>query len=176
MMTAHRSGGRMPRRMYNDEPTVRFKRLDQSATLPEYHSDQAAGMDLSACLPRGATGEEPTTVLRPGDIALIPCGFAMALPPGFEGQVRPRSGLASKHGIGIPNAPGTIDSDYRGPVKVAIINLGREPFTITHGMRIAQLVIAPVARARAVEVDELDETVRGTGGFGSTGIAGTPAR
>lgn len=156
--------------MFNENPIVRFKRLDPGATLPVYQSDGAAGMDLSACL--AAAGEGAAMVLRPGDIVLVACGFAVAIPAGYEGQVRARSGLASKHGICIPNAPGTIDSDYRGPVKVALINLGREPFTITHGMRIAQLVIAPVARARALEVDELDVTARGVGGFGSTGVAG----
>lgn len=129
-----------------------------------------------ACLPGAVTGERPTLLLGPGEIALVPCGIAMALPPGFEGQVRPRSGLASKHGITVANTPGTIDSDYRGPVKVALINLGREPFAITHGMRIAQLVIAPVARAVPVEVEELDQTARGVGGFGSTGVASQSAR
>jgi len=107
--------------------------------------------------------------LRPGDIALIPCGFAMAIPHGFEGSVRPRSGLATKHGISMPNAPGTVDSDYRGEMKVPLINLGREPFTVEHGMRVAQMVIAPVARATVAEVAELDATDRGHGGFGSTG-------
>jgi dUTP pyrophosphatase len=107
--------------------------------------------------------------LAPGDIALIPCGFAMAIPHGFEGSVRPRSGLATKHGIGMPNAPGTVDSDYRGEMKVPLINLGRQPFTVEHGMRVAQMVIAPVARATVTEVAELDSTVRGHGGFGSTG-------
>lgn len=122
-------------------------------------------MDLAACLPEGET-----VLLQPGDIALIPCGFAMAFPDGFEAQVRPRSGLAVKHGISMPNAPGTIDADYRGEVKVPLINLGREAFAIEHGMRIAQMVIAPVARAEIVEVDSLDETPRGAGGFGSTGV------
>lgn len=162
--------------MTHENPTVRFKRLDPYAALPAYQSEQAAGMDLAACLPGSVTGEEAVLILKPGDIALVPCGFAMALPPGFEGQVRPRSGLASKHGITVANTPGTIDSDYRGPVKVALINLGREAFTITHGMRIAQLVIAPVARATAVEVTELDETARGAGGFGSTGVAAATSR
>ncbi len=122
-------------------------------------------MDLAACLRDGET-----VTLAPGDIALIPCGFAMAFPDGFEAQVRPRSGLSVKHGISMPNAPGTIDADYRGEVKVPLINLGREAFTVEHGMRIAQMVIAPVARAEIVEVEELDETVRGSGGFGSTGV------
>lgn len=161
--------------MSDVNPIVRFKRLDPRSTLPEYQSDGAAGMDLSACLP--ADGADESIVMRPGDIALVPCGLAVAIPAGFEGQVRPRSGLATKHGIGIPNAPGTIDSDYRGPVKVALVNLGREPFTVVHGMRIAQLVIAPVARAGVLEVAELDVTARGAGGFGSTGVGvGVAAR
>lgn len=123
-------------------------------------------MDLAACLPEDNAG----ITLEPGQIRTVPCGIAMALPPGFEGQVRPRSGLAAKHGISVPNAPGTIDSDYRGEVQVILINLGREPFTITHGLRIAQLVIAPVCRANLQIVESLDETGRGSGGFGSTGL------
>jgi dUTP pyrophosphatase len=107
--------------------------------------------------------------LAPGDIAMIPCGFAMAIPHGYEGSVRPRSGLATKHGISMPNAPGTVDSDYRGEMMVPLINLGRAAFTVEHGMRIAQMVIAPVARATVREVTELDGTGRGAGGFGSTG-------
>lgn len=143
---------------------VRFKKLDPRAVLPEYKTDQAAGMDLAVCLPEGET-----VLLRPGDIALVPCGFAMALPPGYEAQVRPRSGLASRHGVTMINSPGTVDSDYRGEMKVVLVNHGREPFTVEHAMRVAQLVIAPVARARVSVVDELDETARGEGGFGSTG-------
>jgi dUTP pyrophosphatase len=130
--------------------------------MPRYHSDLAAGLDLSACLP------EPVT-LAPGRIALIPTGLAVAIPAGFEGQVRPRSGLSTKHGVTMPNTPGTIDADYRGPLIVPLINLGREEFVIEHGLRIAQMVIAPVTRARVEEVTELDGTVRGEGGFGSTG-------
>jgi dUTP pyrophosphatase len=107
--------------------------------------------------------------LAPGDIALVPCGFAMAIPHGYEGSVRPRSGLATKHGISMPNAPGTVDSDYRGEMMVPLVNLGRAAFTVEHGMRIAQMVIAPVARATVLEVAELDGTARGAGGFGSTG-------
>jgi dUTP pyrophosphatase len=107
--------------------------------------------------------------LAPGDIAMVPCGFAMAIPHGFEGSVRPRSGLATKHGISMPNAPGTVDSDYRGEMMVPLINLGRAAFTVEHGMRVAQMVVAPVARATVREVDELDGTARGQGGFGSTG-------
>ncbi len=100
---------------------------------------------------------------------MVPCGFAMAIPYGFEAQVRPRSGLATKHGISMPNAPGTVDSDYRGEMMVPLINLGRAAFTVEHGMRVAQMVVAPVARATVREVDELDATARGQGGFGSTG-------
>ncbi|MCE9619437.1 MAG: dUTP diphosphatase [Planctomycetes bacterium] len=141
---------------------LQLKRLHAAATLPAYQSEQAAGMDLSACL-------EKDIVIGAGEIARVPCGFSMALPPGWEGQVRPRSGLATKHGIGIPNAPGTIDSDYRGEVQVPLINFGKTSFTVTHGMRIAQMVVAPVAFAQCREVAELSETARGAGGFGSTG-------
>jgi dUTP pyrophosphatase len=123
---------------------------------------QAAGFDLPAAV------AEPV-VLRPGDIRLVPCGFAMALPPGYEAQVRPRSGLASKHGVTLVNAPGTIDSDYRGQVQVALVNLGRTDFTVERGMRIAQMVVLPVPPVSLIEVDELDATDRGTGGFGHTG-------
>ena len=141
---------------------VRFKRLHAGAQLPAYQSVEAAGMDLHACL------DAPLT-LQPGDLVRVPLGWVMAIPSGFEGQVRPRSGLAAKHGITVPNAPGTIDSDYRGEAVVALINLGRASFTVEHGMRIAQLVVAPVVRAMVQEVDALDETARGAGGFGSTG-------
>ncbi len=131
--------------------------------LPRYMSEHAAGMDLcSAC-----AGE---VTIAPGKVELIPCGFAMALPVGYEAQVRPRSGLALRHGITLPNAPGTIDADYRGEVCVILANTGAEPFTVTRGMRIAQLVIAPITLAEVVEVRELDETARGTGGFGHTGM------
>jgi dUTP pyrophosphatase len=125
-------------------------------------TEHAAGFDLSAAV------TEPT-VLQPGDIRLIPCGFAMAVPHGYEAQVRPRSGLSSKHGVTMVNAPGTIDSDYRGEVRVPLINLGRLPFTIERGMRIAQMLILPVPTSEIVEVEELDETARGGGGFGHTG-------
>ena len=145
-------------------PPLKIRKLNPQAITPAYQSAQAAGLDLSACLPENTPVE-----LKPGAIALIPCGFAMAIPEGFEAQVRPRSGLATKHGISMPNTPGTIDSDYRGEVKVPLINLGKEPFTITHGTRIAQMVIAPVARAIVEEVTTLDDTQRGAGGFGSTG-------
>lgn len=145
---------------------VRFKRLSSRASIPAYQSAGAAGLDLAACLPE----EHATVTIAPGQITLVPLGFAVAIPQGYEGQVRPRSGLATKHGIGIPNAPGTVDSDYRGEMKVALINLSREPFVVTHGMRVAQLVIAPVAHATIREVNSLDDTARGGGGFGSTGI------
>lgn len=141
---------------------LQIKRLRPSAHLPAYQSELAAGMDLSADL------DAPVT-LAPGAIAVIPCGFAMALPPGYEAQVRPRSGLAAKHGISMPNAPGTIDADYRGEVKVPLINLGRAPFVVDPGTRIAQMVIARVEHAQVSEVHELSETKRGSGGFGSTG-------
>ena len=145
-------------------PIVRFLKLDPRAAVPAYQTLGAAGLDLAACLPEGS----PVTI-EPGAIVLIPTGLAVAIPHGFEGQVRARSGLSTKHGIGLPNAPGTIDSDYRGELRVALINLGRQAFTVTHGMRIAQLVIAPIAHAVIEEVDALDDTARGSGGFGSTG-------
>lgn len=147
--------------------TVRFMKLDDRATIPRYQTQLAAGLDLAACLPRHGLPE--TITIKPGQIAKVPLGFACAIPAGYEGQVRPRSGLATKHGITVPNAPGTIDADYRGEMFVALINLGKEPIDITHQMRIAQLIIAPVSHATIVEVDSLDDTTRGTGGFGSTG-------
>jgi dUTP diphosphatase len=148
----------------HSNPRVLLRRLSAHAVLPAYKSAHAAGLDLAACLPDGSVE------LLPGDIELISCGFAIALPPGFEAQVRPRSGLAVKHGISMPNAPGTVDADYRGEMMVPLINLGREPFTVEHAMRIAQMVIAPVATATVIEVEELTQTARGAGGFGSTGI------
>ncbi len=141
---------------------LRFKQLSKLADLPRYQTEHAAGMDLHAAISESVT-------IAPGEIRMIPCGFAMAVPVGFEAQVRPRSGLASRHGISMPNSPGTIDSDYRGEVTVPLINLGRQPFTVERNMRIAQMVIAPVAHCKVEEVEELDETVRGAGGFGSTG-------
>lgn len=144
------------------------RKLDDRATKPEYQTEHAAGMDLAACLPEG---ESITLVplMKGGTIALVPTGLAIAVPPGFEAQVRPRSGLSVKHGVTMPNSPGTIDADYRGEVKVPMMNLGPEPFMITHGMRIAQMVICPVAHALVEVVAELNETARGAGGFGSTG-------
>ena len=141
---------------------IRFKRIHPGAQMPAYQSAEAAGMDLHACL------DAPVT-LQPGDLARVPLGFIMAIPKGHEGQVRPRSGLAAKFGVTVPNAPGTIDSDYRGEALVALINLGRAAFTVEHGMRIAQLIVAPVLHVQVREVDELDATQRGSGGFGSTG-------
>ncbi|TVQ63148.1 MAG: dUTP diphosphatase [Phycisphaerales bacterium] len=145
-------------------PRVLVKRLSDRASLPAYQTELAAGIDLPACLPEGETIQ-----IFPGRIALVPTGIAVAIPPGYEAQVRPRSGLSTKFGVTVPNAPGTIDADYRGEVKVALMNLGPEPFTVEHGMRVAQMVIAPVAHAVVVEAEELGETVRGSGGFGSTG-------
>ncbi|HET9685728.1 MAG TPA: dUTP diphosphatase [Pseudolabrys sp.] len=136
----------------------------EGLSLPNYQTAGAAGLDLFAAIPDA----KPLT-LRAGARALVPTGIAIALPEGFEGQVRPRSGLATRHGLTILNAPGTIDADYRGEIQVVLANLGNEDVTITRGMRIAQLVIAPVARAQIVEVTSLDETLRGSGGFGSTG-------
>jgi dUTP pyrophosphatase len=147
-------------------PTVPIVRLPhgEGLPLPAYETDQAAGMDLRAAVP----DDEPLT-LRPGSRFPVPTGLAFALPPGFEGQVRPRSGLATKHGVTCLNAPGTVDADYRGEVKVILINLGEEDFVIRRGERIAQLVIAPVVHAAWSQVASLDETARGAGGFGSTG-------
>ena len=147
-------------------PTVPIVRLPrgEGLPLPAYETAQAAGMDLRAAVPE----EEPLT-LRPGARFPVPTGLAFALPPGFEGQVRPRSGLAFKHGVTCLNTPGTVDADYRGEVKVILINLGEEDFVIRRGERIAQLVVAPVVQAQWSEVDSLDETARGAGGFGSTG-------
>ena len=132
--------------------------------LPAYESEQAAGMDLRAAL---AEGEEVT--LAPGERAMVPTGLAIALPPGFEAQVRPRSGLAAKQGVTVLNSPGTVDADYRGEVKVILINHGDEPVVIDRGMRIAQMLFAPVTRGVFATVVSLDETERGAGGFGSTG-------
>jgi dUTP pyrophosphatase len=147
-------------------PTVPIRRLEHNPDLPlpAYETAQAAGMDL-----RAAVAEGEPLVLRPGARFPVPTGLAFALPEGFEAQVRPRSGLAAKHGVTCLNTPGTIDADYRGEVKVILVNLGEEDFHIRRGDRIAQLVIAPVVQARWAEVAELDATVRGAGGFGSTG-------
>ena len=147
-------------------PVVPITRLTHNPDLPlpAYETDGAAGMDLRAAVP----DHEPL-VLKPGARAMVPTGLAFAVPPGFEAQVRPRSGLAAKAGVTCLNTPGTVDSDYRGEVKVILINLGEEDFHIRRGDRIAQLIIAPFARASWNEVGNLDETGRGVGGFGSTG-------
>jgi dUTP pyrophosphatase len=136
--------------------------------LPAYQSDEAAGLDLVA-----AVGAKQPVVIAPGARELIPTGLSIELPKGFEGQVRPRSGLALKHGVTVLNSPGTIDSDYRGEVKIILINLGDASFEVRRGERIAQLVVAPVVRARLVEAKAIGETKRGKGGFGSTRV-GTP--
>jgi dUTP pyrophosphatase len=145
-------------------PVLRIQRLPHAfeLPLPSYETAGAAGMDL-----RAAATQELT--LAPGARLAVPTGLIMEIPEGFEGQLRPRSGLALKHGVTCLNGPGTIDSDYRGEVSVILANLGAEPFTVTRGMRIAQLVIAPVARAEIVEAGELSQSARGEGGFGSTG-------
>lgn len=148
-------------------PKLGLKRLPHGAglPLPAYQSADAAGFDLPAAIPDGAP-----LVLAPGARALVPTGFAFVLEPGFEAQVRPRSGLALKHGVTVLNSPGTIDADYRGEVQVILANLGKVSFEITRGMRIAQCVIAPVTQAALGEIEDLDETARGAGGFGSTGV------
>ncbi len=146
---------------------VRIRRLPHGADLPlpAYQSEDAAGLDLFAAVPEGAP-----LVIAAGAWAAVPTGIAIALPAATEAQVRPRSGLAAKHGLTVLNAPGTIDADYRGEVQVLLVNHGTEPFAVSRGMRIAQMIIAPVARAKLCEVVDLDETARGTGGFGSTGV------
>jgi dUTP pyrophosphatase len=138
----------------------------QDLPLPSYETSEAAGMDLRAAVP-----EDAPLTLKPGARELVPTGFAMAIPPGFEAQIRPRSGLALKHGLSLVNAPGTIDSDYRGEIKIILINQGDEDFEISRGMRIAQMVIAPVLQVAIEPVTSLDDTARGAGGFGSTGVA-----
>jgi len=150
-----------------DSPTMMIKvkivRLNQKAILPAYATPHAAGMDISACLDSAVT-------VAPLSTGLIPTGFAIELPEGFEAQLRPRSGLALRHMISLPNTPATIDADYRGEVKVILINYGKEPFTVNHGDRIAQMVVSRVDQVSFEEVDELSDTQRGAGGFGHTGI------
>ena len=136
---------------------------DRDIPLPRYMSEQAAGMDICIAIDGEYT-------LAAGKIALLPTGFKMAITPGFEAQIRPRSGLASRHGIGLINSPGTIDSDYRGEVKLAVINLGGEDYTFRRGDRVAQMVMSKVYQARVRQVDTLDDTTRGKGGFGHTGL------
>ncbi|MFC6686948.1 dUTP diphosphatase [Jhaorihella thermophila] len=150
--------GVIPIRVVHDEGA------DRSVPLPSYATAGAAGADLRANLP-----DRGEMVLAPGARALVPTGLRIEIPDGYEVQIRPRSGLALKHGVTLPNAPGTIDSDYRGPLGVIVMNAGQEPFVVRHGDRIAQMVVAPVLRARFVLVDELGATARGSGGFGSTG-------
>ena len=134
----------------------------EDVSLPQYMSDHAAGMDLCAAI-------DEDVIVAPGDVKLVPCGFYMALPVGYEAQVRPRSGLALRHGLTLPNSPGTIDADYRGEVCVILGNIGREPVTITRNMRVAQMVIARAMQATIDIVVELDDTARGEGGFGHMG-------
>ena len=149
----------------SDHVTLRVKRLDGSEdmALPSYETDGASGLDL-----RAAVDGELT--LHPGEIRLVPTGLAISLPPGYEAQIRPRSGLALKHGVGMVNTPGTIDSDYRGEIGLVLINWGKSPFVIKRGDRIAQMVVARVSRAQVLEVDWLETTERGEGGFGHSGV------
>ena len=142
---------------------IRSKAGCQDVPSPRYMSEHASGMDVCAAC-------EGDVIIAPGDVVLIPCGFYMAVPVGYEAQMRPRSGLALKHGIVLPNSPGTIDADYRGEVCVILANVSREAFTVQRGMRIAQMVIAPVTRVETAMVEELDDTARGQGGFGHTGV------
>lgn len=148
-------------------PKLNLVRLanGEGLDLPSYETAGAAGMDL-----RAAVEDQSPLTIAPGKRALVPTGFIFEVPDGFEAQIRPRSGLAFKHGITCLNTPGTIDSDYRGEVKVLLINHGEDPFEITRGMRIAQMVIAPVTQVRVAEISQTSETVRGAGGFGSTGV------
>lgn len=148
-----------------DHVTLRVKRLqgNEDLALPSYETEGASGLDLRAAVIGDVT-------LRPGDIRLVPTGLAISLPRGYEAQVRPRSGLALKHGVGMVNAPGTVDADYRGEIGVILINWGRKPFVIKRGDRIAQLVITRVSRAEVLEVDRLEPTARGEGGFGHSGV------
>jgi dUTP pyrophosphatase len=149
--------------MDNREPVVRIRKKEPEAVLPRYETEGAAGLDLRALLPEGL-------VIPPLGRARIPTGLIMEIPPGYEGQVRPRSGLAARQGVTVLNSPGTIDADYRGEVEIILINLGNEPVTVHNGDRIAQLVIAPVSRVLVAESGSLSETGRGKGGFGSTGL------
>lgn len=151
----------------NAAVSVAIRVLDHAAglPLPQYATALAAGSDLLAALTEGES-----VTLAPGERALVPCGIALALPAGYEAQVRPRSGLALRHGVTVLNAPGTIDADYRGEIGAILINHGTAPFIVERGLRIAQLVVAPVARAHWMPVDDLDTTERGAGGFGSTGV------
>lgn len=148
------------------QPVIRVQRLPhaEGLPLPEYQTEHAAGMDLIAAL-----AEEEMIFLAMGERLLVPTGLAIEIPPGFEGQIRPRSGIALTYGVTVLNSPGTIDADYRGEIKVMLVNLGLETFTIERGTRIAQLIVAPVSRASFEVVTELEDSARGGGGFGSTG-------
>ena len=145
--------------------TIKIRQMEDSndLPLPEYETEGSAGMDVRASV------KEPV-LLKPGDIRLIPTGLIVSIPLGYEGQIRPRSGLALRHGIGMVNAPGTIDSDYRGEIGIVVINWGKKPFTIRRGDRIAQMIISKVCRVEIICVDELDPTQRGEGGFGHSGV------
>ena len=151
-----------------DNPIIEFLRLrpevDKDIPLPSYMTQEAAGMDVRAAV-------AAPLILEPGGITLVPTGFAMALPSGYEAQIRPRSGLAVKHGLGLINSPGTIDADYRGEVKIAMINLGKKPYTVQRGDRIAQMVIKRCYHAKLVTVERLNDTERNSGGFGHTGVS-----
>lgn len=157
--------------MFDDKrpaaPAVKIRRLAHGAglDLPRYETAGAAGCDMRAAIPEGET-----LVLKSGERFMVPTGIAIALPPGWEAQIRARSGLAARHGVAVVNAPGTIDADYRGEIKIILINLGAEDFSIRRGDRIGQMLFAPVFQARFEEVEELDDTARGAGGFGSTGM------
>lgn len=144
---------------------IKIKRLENNTDLPlpDYETAGSSGMDIRASV-------EAPVLIKPGEIRLIPTGLAVSIPPGYEGQIRPRSGLALKHGIGMVNSPGTIDSDYRGEVRIIVINWGGKPFKIERGDRIAQMIISKVYNAEIVEVDDLDSTTRGEGGFGHSGV------
>jgi len=148
-----------------DQVTLRVKRLEgnKDMALPSYETDGASGLDLRAAV-------EGELTLHPGDIRLVPTGLAISLPPGYEAQIRPRSGLALKHGVGMVNSPGTVDSDYRGEIGLVLINWGRAPFVIKRGDRIAQMVVSRVSRAQVLEADRLETTERGEGGFGHSGV------
>ena len=142
---------------------ILIKRLSKEVSLPKYETKGSSGMDLAANLKTGID-------LKPGETVIVPTGLAVSIPNGFEAQIRPRSGLAAKKKISVLNTPGTIDSDYRGEIKIILINLGKELFTIDKGLRVAQMVICPITKAELEEVDDLNNTDRGDGGFGSTGI------
>ena len=142
---------------------ILIKKLSKEAIIPKYETSGSSGMDISANL-------DKEVVIFPGEKAIIPSGFSLSIPQGFEIQIRPRSGLAAKSGISVLNTPGTIDADYIGEIKIILINLSKEKFTVQNGMRIAQMIVSPVVQAKLEEVEELPKTSRGSGGFGSTGI------